>query len=285
MTQPFDTILMVDWSARSKPSPKKPTKDAIFIGRVKSRKTEVTYHRTRADTVRAIQQEFDQALAENRRVLAGFDFPFGYPKGFAKAVAGRASALALWEWLAARVEDEDDNSNNRFDIAEALNQRFPGVGPFWGCPPGRATRDLPMKGSERSGHGLPERRQVEVLLPRAQSCWKLFTTGSVGSQVLLGLPRLQSLRVKYGRQMAVAPFDTHDAPIVLAEIYPSLLDLEVRARQQEGEILDAAQVRVLAEAFFGLPAERLPKMLSEGDPEEGWILGLGYEDELVAGLG
>ena len=34
--------------------------------------------------------------AAGRRVLAGFDFPFGYPRGFAAALTGRAEALALW---------------------------------------------------------------------------------------------------------------------------------------------------------------------------------------------
>jgi len=281
----FDLVVMVDWSARSKPSPRKPTKDAIFVAVVEGASVDVTYCRTRAEAMVVLTDLFDMAVTSGKRVLAGFDFPFGYPVGFAKAVTGVDDTLALWLWLAARIEDGADNANNRFDVAEALNRQFPGIGPFWGCPASRATPDLPMKGSIRRGHGWPERRRVEQRMTRAQPVWKLFTTGSVGSQTLLGLPRLQALRERYGDALAVRPFEECDAPIQLAEVYPSLLTPEVRDRQRPGEVLDAAQVRVLAQAFAGVPAARLEAMLREGDREEGWILGLGHEDILRESLG
>lgn len=276
----FDVTVIVDWSARSKPSPRKPTKDSIFFGVVKGDQVDVIYHRTRSAAIQALEVIFDDALAAGQSVLAGFDFPFGYPMGFAEAVTGKADVFALWEWLVRRIEDADDNGNNRFDVAEELNTLFPGIGPFWGCPVNRATDVLPMKGRLRHRHGLAERRAVEDLLPSAQPCWKLFTTGSVGSQVLLGIPRLQALRARYGNQLSVRPFETHDTPIVLAEIYPSLLNAEVRRQQRDGEILDAAQVRVLAQAFARV--EGLDALLREGDPEEGWIVGLGHEAALSA---
>ncbi|MEM7723242.1 MAG: molybdopterin guanine dinucleotide synthesis [Pseudomonadota bacterium] len=275
----FDVTVIVDWSARSAPSPKKPTKDAIFIAVAEADRVEVSYYRTRAEAVAALQIIFDAALANGRRVLAGFDFPFGYPKGFAEAVTGQADVFALWEWLSDKIKDADDNRNNRFDVAEQVNRMFPGIGPFWGCPAGRATLTLPMKGNLRRGHGMPERRRIEDQLRTAQPCWKLFTTGSVGSQVLLGLPRLQGLRRRYGSQLAVRPFETRDAPIVLAEIYPSLLADEVRRQQRGDEILDAAQVRVLAQAFARV--DGLEDMLCEGDKEEGWIAGWGHQDALT----
>lgn len=278
----FDLIVMVDWSARSAPSPRKPTKDAIFIAIAEAGRVAVRYCRTRSDAMAMLVEVFDTALRAGRRVLAGFDFPFGYPVGTAQAVTGRADVFALWAWLAERIEDRDDNGNNRFEVAEELNRCFPGVGPFWGCPSNRATADLPVKGRARIGHGMPERRRVEMRMRSAQPVWKLFTTGSVGSQALLGLPRLQALRARFGDAVAVRPFETRPAPIVLAEIYPSMLNAEVRQRQASGEILDAAQVRVLAQAFAGLPATRLEAMLREGDAEEGWILGLGHEDDLRA---
>jgi len=281
----FDLVVMVDWSARSKPSPRKPTKDAIFVAVVEGASVDVTYCRTRTEAMVVLTDLFDMAVTSGKRVLAGFDFPFGYPAGFAKAVTGVDDTLALWSWLAARIEDGADNSNNRFDVAEALNRQFPGIGPFWGCPALRATPDLPMKGSMRRGHGWPERRRVEQQMTRAQPVWKLFTTGSVGSQTLLGLPRLQALRERYGNALAVRPFEERDAPIQLAEVYPSLLTPEVRDRQRPGEVLDAAQVRVLAQAFARVPAAQLQAMLREGDREEGWILGLGHEDILRESLG
>ncbi len=280
----FDTIIAVDWSARSKPSPAKPTKDAIFVGISRKGRETVTYHRTRHAAMRALQGLLDAELLAKRRVLVGFDFPFGYPRGFGKAVTGSDDPLVLWSHLSDVIRDGPDNSNNRFDIAEQLNDLFPGIGPFWGCPAPRATQALPAKGTLRHGHGLPERRLVEQKLPRAQPCWKLFTTGSVGSQVLLGLPHLHGLRRRYGSDLSVSPFEAPDTPIVLAEIYPGLIDTAIKSRAKEGEILDAVQVRLVARAFSQLETSHLSHLLNEGDPVEGWILGLGAEDALVAGL-
>lgn len=281
----IDTVIMVDWSARSAPSPARQVKDAIFIAEHGPAGEAVTYHRTRAAAQAHLTARFDAALDAGWRVLAGFDFPFGYPRGFARKVTGSDDPFALWAWLAEGIEDDDRNGNNRWEVAERLNALLPGVGPFWGCPAARATASLPARGTLRHGHGMAERRVVEDRLRRAQPCWKLFTTGSVGSQVLLGLPRLQALRRRYGDALAVRPFEDREAPILLAEVYPSLLDREVRARQRAGEILDAAQVRVLAAAFAGLAPELLEAMLREGCREEGWIAGLGHEADLAAALG
>lgn len=280
----FDTVVMVDWSARSAPSPAKWTKDAIFMGVSRGGREVVSYHRTRLAAVRALTGLLDGELRAGRRVLVGFDFPFGYPRGFARAVTGEDDPFVLWKWLAERIEDDARNGNNRWDVASVLNEMFPGVGPFWGCPAGRASDVLPEKGSLRFGHGMAERREVEKRLPRAQPCWKLFTTGSVGSQVLMGLPHVQGLRERYGADLAVSPFEAPELQIVVVEIYPGLIDGAVKARVAEGEILDAGQVRLVARAFASLDAERLDAMLREGDVEEGWILGLGHEGELIAGL-
>lgn len=280
----FDRIIIVDWSASKVPSPKKPSPDAIWMAVVDADGTQCSYHRTRADVMTRLRAQFDAALAAGQRVLAGFDFPFGYPAGFGRAVAGVDDPLALWSALSARIEDGDDNANNRFDVARALNRLFPGVGPFWGCPADLEDADLPARGTARQGHGMPEKRQVELRIPSAQPCWKLYTTGSVGSQALLGIARLQALRDHYGAALAVSPFQAPDTPIVLAEVYPSMLAGEVAARQGADEIKDRAQVRVLAEAFAGLPHAELDAMLREGDGVEGWILGLGHETALRAAL-
>lgn len=280
----FDTIVMVDWSARSAPSPAKRTKDAIFIGMARDGYLAVSYQRTRHAAMRFLTGLLDGERRAGRRVLAGFDFPFGYPRGFARAVAGSDNPLDLWAHLARVIEDDDRNRNNRWNVAEALNGLFPGIGPFWGCPAARATEALPARGTLRRGHGLPEKRRIEQQLPRAQPCWKLFTTGSVGSQVLLGLPHLHALRQRYGADLSVSPFQPSDTPIVLAEIYPGLIDAAIKARVRPNEILDAAQVRLVARAFSRLDATHLSAMLREGDVEEGWILGFGHEDALIAGL-
>jgi hypothetical protein len=293
----FDTVVMVDWSAAASPGPRKPSADAIWIGVSRSNGPEPPlYCRTRADAVARLTTLLVQERAAGRRVLAGFDFPFGYPAGFAEAVTGRAEGLAVWAHLAETVEDGPDNANNRFVVAAALNARFPGTGPFWGRPAGLDLPGLPERGSLREGHGMAERRLAEARLGRAQPCWKLYTTGSVGSQALLGIAALARLREATGA--AVWPFDTGlgapDAPLVLAEVFPSLIDGTVRASQGEKEIRDAAQVRVLAGAFAALDATGGLGPLFAGAPdldgpareivtrEEAWILGLGHAAALEA---
>lgn len=280
----FDTVAIVDWSAAATPSPKKPSADAIWMAVAQGGTVSCTYFRTRNDVMAALADLFDTELAAGRRVLAGFDFPFGYPAGFSKAVTGQTDPLALWEALAARISDASDNRNNRFEVACDLNRLFPGVGPFWGCPAAHADADLPARGSERYGHAMSDRRRIEEMIPTAQSCWKLYTAGSVGSQALLGLARLQALRARYGAALAVSPFQVPDTPIVLAEVYPSYLSEEIAARQEQDEIKDRAQVRVAAQAFAALPADSLDAMLREGDTEEGWILGFGHRGALSAAL-
>ncbi|WP_108835562.1 gephyrin-like molybdotransferase Glp [Tateyamaria sp. Alg231-49] len=280
----FDRVIVVDWSASKAPSPKVPSADAIWIAVQAGGQTTCTYHRTRADAMATLCAEFDAAILAGQRVLAGFDFPFGYPAGFARAVTGTSDPLALWGNLAKWIKDADDNANNRFEVAGDLNRLFPGVGPFWGCPAAIADDVLPAKGSARHGHGMTERRKIETLIASAQPCWKLYTTGSVGSQALLGIARLQGLRERYGAALSVAPFEAPDTPIVLAEVYPSLLAAEIAARQGVDEIKDRAQVRVTAQALAGVPGEQMDVMLREGDTEEGWILGVGHEDALRASL-
>ena len=94
----FDTHIMVDWSARSKPSPKKPTKDAIWWAVAREAEVadaEIEYVRTRHSTVQSLTRCIEDEVSQDRRVLAGFDFPFGYPAGVAQHLTGQASALAL----------------------------------------------------------------------------------------------------------------------------------------------------------------------------------------------
>jgi hypothetical protein len=290
----FDLHLMVDWSARGVPSPRLPTKDAIWIGAARpSGMVEApVYRRTRSAAMAWLEARIGAEREAGGRVLVGFDFPFGYPAGFAAHVTGRPEARAVWRWLRGAIEDGPDNASNRFAVAGRLNGMFGGVGPFWGRPAGLEVPGLPARGRERvrTPDHPAERRLVEGAVPRAQPVWKLFTTGSVGSQALLGLPRLEALaRAVPGAQ--VWPFDTGlavpEAPVVLAEIYPSLLAEAVRAAQHPGEITDAAQVRVLAAALAALDAQgglgplmTLPGLAGADRArarEEGWILGVGQE--------
>jgi len=294
-TRLFDTHVVVDWSARNAPSPARPTKDAIFWAVVRDgAKPRVFYARTRAAARTRLVSLIRKEQAADRRLLIGFDFPFGYPRGVVQTLTGNADALALWDWIAKAVKDASDNTNNRFEVACLINKHFPGDGPMWGHPPGRVYDGLgPTKPAWSEGQP-PERRLCEEREKGAKTLWQLAYAGAVGSQVLLGLPLLKTLRETTGAQ--VWPFDTGlSAPTgstVLAEVYPSLLQAEAHADRQADEPLDAAQVRVCARALAGLDAQgKLAPLfapeLTEAEhkivaEEEAWILGLGHQDALRA---
>ena len=298
----FDTHIVVDWSARSKPGPKKPTKDSIWwavariAGGVAVEKP--AYARTRHEALEGLARLIAGELDAGRRVLAGFDFPFGYPAGVAERLTGKACALALWDWLAAQIEDGPDNDNNRYRVAAAINDKYQGVvGPCWGRPAKWDHPTIPLKKSERTCREPhpPERRICDVRAKGAKTVWQLAFAGSVGSQMLLGLPALKRLVEDpcIANRAKVWPFETGlrapDVPAVIAEVYPSLLRDEVRARRRESEILDSAQVRVNAEAFarldaggglaplFAGPSCLAPEERRIVETEEAWILGLGHE--------
>lgn len=285
----FATHVMVDWSARSAPSPLRESADALWLcvaGRAPQ------YFRTRAELVAWLAAFVAEERAGGRRVLAGFDFPFGYPQGFAARLTGRAEALAVWDWLGARVTDGPDNRHNAFAVAEAINAEF-GGGPFWGRPRGAAHPGVPERKADLAAVGLPDFRRVEAVAKGAKSCWQLAYAGSVGAQALTGIAALARLRRDPRLAgAAVWPFETGlappDAPLALVEIYPSLLAPAAHP------VRDAGQVRAAAEAFAALDAAGgLAELFAapglEGAAarapvarEEGWILGADRRDALRA---
>ena len=267
----FDLILVADWSAAAKPTGRTPRKDAIWVCADLHGTRETTYFPTR----HAALAHIDDWLARGHRTLLGFDFAFGYPPGFAETLTGKPQALAVWDWLAARIEDGPDNANNRFHVAEEINRAFPGTGPLWGRPAGRDHSDLPERGSERRDHGIPEHRTVEGFAPSAQSPLKLYTTGSVGSQSLVGMAALAALRERH--DLRVWPQETGftrpDARIVLAEIYPSLFPPAPHDIRDAGQVIaTATALRTAPEAWFTAPAAQPDAARIAA--EEGWILGI-----------
>jgi molybdopterin-guanine dinucleotide biosynthesis protein B len=285
----FDTVVVVDWSASAAPSPARPSADAIWIGVAGTQGEATSYHRTRAEAEAALAALLDAEAAAGRVVLAGFDFPFGYPEGFAARLTGTGTAGAVRDWLARHLADGSDNSNNRFELAGRINAQLGGSGPFWGRPRGTSLPHLPeTRAVDYAALGLPERRRVETAVPRAQPVWKLYTTGSVGGQALTGLPVIARLSRRPG--CAVWPFDPPTGSLVLAEVYPSLLAAEVAAATPPGGIKDEVQVRLLARALFRLAQTGgLAALLHDipdwsGRQEEGWILGAGHEAALREAL-
>jgi molybdopterin molybdotransferase len=278
----FDTVIVVDWSGGNDRGPT-PRADAIWACVARDGVADApVYLRNRQVAEAWIADTLQIERAAGRRVMVGFDFPFGYPRGFARAVAGTDDPLAFWDWLADRIEDAP-KANNRFDVAGAINLALGGNGPFWGNGLKREIDGLPRT---KAGYENPfaQRRQAEERAKGAFSVWQLSGAGSVGSQALMGLPVLARLRQRFGGDLAVWPFQPQDAGIALVEVWPSLIAPEIAARVQPDEIKDAAQVRVLAQALSALSADQLATMLADGDSEEGWIFGLGHEDALRGAL-
>ncbi len=281
---PFDTVIIVDWSASSSPSPARPSADAIWIGLARPAQSLTSYHRTRAEAEAHLSALLDAEAAQGHRVLLGFDFPMAYPAGFGLHLTGSADPRALWHWLAAHVTDGPANRNNRFALADQINASFHAPGPFWGRPASEPHPHLaPTKPASYAALGLSERRLVETRVPRAQPVWKLYTTGSVGSQALMGLPLVHRLAQRPGAR--VWPFDAPTGPLVLAEVYPSLLSRAVAA--DPAPIKDEAQVRLLSRALLTLSRQGRLAPLWQTPPEaaeEGWILGAGHASLLESAL-
>ena len=279
---PFDTICVVDWSAGNDTGPR-PRKDAIWAGLVRNGAEEdPVYLRNRDVAFDWIADLIRSERAAGRRLLIGFDFPFGYPEGFSAAIVGVASPLRLWDYFAAHLQDSP-KSNNRFQLAGALNARFPGTGPFWFNGLKDDIAHLPRTKKERDrGHGQKERRVCETKAKGAFTCWQMGGAGAVGGQVMTGLAALSRLRAAFPGDISVWPFDIATGPVLLVEVWPSLLADAVRA--EADPIKDRAQVRLLARALSRLPIEGLRAMMCVDAPNEGWILGVGHEAHLRAAL-
>ena len=285
MSLQFDRFCMVDWSAASVPVR---GADSIWIAHCRAGGADMAVRNepTRSRAMDWIAGAIDRALAAGARLLLGFDFAFGYPAGLC-ARLGVPDWRGVWAFLRDALRDEDDNANDRFALAARLNRTaFADVseGPFWGHPPKARHESLLPKRPPYDA--VAERRLVERRVRSAQPVWKLAYTGAVGSQTLTGIARLEGLRRRYRGPIAIWPFETDFAhncarPVVICEIYPSLLPLETR----QGEVKDAAQVRTVAHHAASLStAERLhdwlaePMGLRENEREvvlreEGWIAG------------
>jgi len=282
----FQTVVMVDWSAGRR-SPARPSKDAIWIGMARDGRAEPPqYCRTRQEAERQIVELIRPETEAGRRVLIGFDFPFGYPKGFARAVTGSDDPFALWDWLAERITDAEDGQNNRYDVAAEINRRFSDLGPFWGKPNETDWPDIPYRKAGISFEPFGEKRRCDLVAKAASSCFQLAFPPTVGGQVLTGLPVLSRLRRLPG--VAVWPFEPcGDAQVVLAEIWPGLIEPVVQAEltAKPDQIRDAVQVTRLAQALSRLPTPELTAWMSDlpsDASEEAWILGAGQAERLTA---
>lgn len=304
----FDAYIFIDWSAANRATPRNPCADSVWMGHlVRHHCQEETYHRTRTDCISRLLPLLLNHVAMGRRVLVGFDFPYGYPAGFCDALglpSGPHEWLGIWTELANRITDRDDNTNNRFVVASKLNAIAGNgrCGPFWGCPVKTTFSSLhscspgfPFTAS--NGISLERLRLVEQRLRGTQETWKLYGAGSVGSQALVGIPHVYTVRhhSRLSRCSQVWPFETGFTPVPVpdrgpfvlhTEIWPGVIanqtkqllaadpslirdQAQVRSLCQWAEALDdAGQLGQLFEQPPGLTAQQIEMCIQQ----EGWVL-------------
>jgi precorrin-8X/cobalt-precorrin-8 methylmutase len=285
----FDTFVMVDWSAATVP---RTGHDSIWVCWHAPNGERLENPPTRHAAKKLLGDWLAAALVRGERVLLGFDFPFGYPAGFAARLGLVGPPWrAVWDEIATLIEDTEENQNNRFKIAAEFNRRVSdGCFPFWGRPSRFDTPFLDPRHHRRHGsEGLAERRLVDLHIPTAQPCWKLLGAGSVGGQALTGIPVVRALRddPRWIGNARIWPFETGlcapaNGSVVIAEVYPSLWAVLPEA----GEPKDAAQVRSVARFFAERDRAGKLATLFSGDPgltqeqrhrvetEEAWTLGV-----------
>lgn len=220
--------------------------------------------------------------------LVAWDFPFGYPAGSGLG-GGRRAASRLF----GLVEDGPNDANNRFEVADRLNQSIGDPpGPFWGGPPGMDYSCLKPTKRPFEQRRFEEWRIVERMARDAghstiQSVWKLYTPGSVGSQAIMGLATIERLNgaLSSSKRTAYWPFDTgwnkDLGGIVHAECWPTLFPTaavpfafkDARQVMAVRDALDMADREGRLIDMLGPPSSLTAAELEAVTTEEGWILG------------
>ncbi len=301
MARLFDSYVMVDWSAASKPAT---GADSIWIGALTPDSRlklsfKATNPPTRAKAIEELTEILNRCLKRGDRVLVGVDFPLGFPAGTAEAMKLKGEpGKALRDFLLKEMKDKPDNSNNRFALAARMNRLISdGPFPFWGCSKKDELTTLSVKKTREHGKGdIAEFRIVEEAAlaskkARPQPVWKIAYAGAIGGQAMTGIPAIERLREKFPA-LKVWPFDMPlakldrdglaDARVVVAEVLTTLN----ATNQQSSEIRDEAQVRSICEALaerdangklgamFAGEAKLTDAQKDRVTAEEGWILGI-----------
>jgi precorrin-8X/cobalt-precorrin-8 methylmutase len=310
----FDAYVMIDWSGSDRRRAGRADCIWIALGLATSAEPSIVSPPSRTEAEHIIRAQLESIVATNkRRVLHCADFGYGYPAGFSslltKSDCGELPPWrVVWQYLSRHVQDDlgtkpgqkPTNRSNRFEVASAINVSISGPGspgPFWCLFKSGGYVCIPQRKPTQPfvcGNGFVAPLRITDRRAKSDSPFRLFGTGSVGSQVLTGIPRLQSIR--FGSQFAscsaVWPFETGWAPptgtwlapevrILHAEIYPS-----VRATLKDA-IKDRGQVRAMWHWARDLDGKNLlmkefaiPPDIGSGSAEdhiirreEGWILG------------
>ena len=301
MARLFDSYVMVDWSAASKPAT---GADSIWIGALTpDSRLKLAFKAsnppTRAKALEELTDLLGRCMKRGDRVLVGVDFPLGFPAGTSAALKlkGEAPWRSMRDFLLKEMKDKPDNANNRFALAAMMNRRISeGPFPFWGCSKKDELATLALKKVREHGpkdiaeFRITEDNAAETRKARPQPVWKIAYAGAVGGQTLTGVPAIERLREKFPTlkvwpfELPLAKLDEEglgDARITVTEIYPSLVATQLGAN----EIRDEAQVRTMAEwfaerdasgklgALFATEAKLTDAQKAKVTLEEGWILG------------
>jgi hypothetical protein len=301
MARLFDSYVMVDWSAASKPAT---GADSIWIGAMTpDSRLKLAFKAsnppTRAKALAELEDLLGRCLKRGDKVLVCVDFPIGFPAGAAELLKLKGEPWrAIRDFLLKEMKDKPDNSNNRFALASRMNRLMSGGPfPFWGCSKKDELTTLSVKKSRehKAGEITEYRIAEEVALNakkgRPQPVWKIAYAGAVGGQTLTGIPAIERLREKFPA-LKIWPFEIPLAKldadglegvrIVVAEVLPSLNSSHPEAT----EIRDEAQVRTICEALAERDASgKLGAMFAGAHKlsdtqkakitsEEGWILGI-----------
>jgi precorrin-8X/cobalt-precorrin-8 methylmutase len=306
---------MVDWSARNGRACNK--QDCIWIASGQATDVEPVCRSpaSRTEATNWIEAYLlDVATTGTGRVLVCFDFGYAYPSGFAAQLPGANQSAApwrrVWDYLAANVWDDvgtapglrRNNRSNRFAVADGLNAAMstPAArGPFWCTAKPHAHPHVPQRQPPEpfraaDGRTIKRMRHADVAA-KSDYPFRLYGTGSVGSQILVGVPRLHHLRthpqlaavsrvwpLETGWAPDIGPWDLGDVAVLHAEIYPSVrepLPDPVRDRGQVRAMWtwarDADATGELQPWFTlrdGLRGDATAEALAR--TEEGWILGV-----------
>ena len=303
MSRLFQAYVMVDWSSASTP---KTGKDSIWIGVTKRDiRFRPTFEAFNPPTRHAAEAKLAEIVADlrrrNERVLIGFDFPLGYPVGVPEALKLKDTSWAgMWAFLASNVVDKANNTNNRFQVAAKMNRLMTNEArPFWGAPASDAQTWLSTTKPASHGDDLPPASRRAELATQgkgngkagAKTVWQLMGAGTVGGQVITGIPAVKRLADLFGDKALIWPFatgwkaltpaDLDGKEAVICEIYPSLQDCKV----EPDEVVDRAQVRTLCDLYarldeqgklgelFAPPKDATPELVEIVERQEGWILG------------
>jgi hypothetical protein len=243
--------------------------------------------RTRNFSTRAqLAQHIERVAALDGRTLIVIDVALGWPQGLAQTlgVNSRHDVVAV---LNDMMVDDDNNHNNRFEVANELN-RCARAALWWGHPQHRSYDSLSM--TTKVPLGLRERpfsskRLIEHHVGGViKSPMQLSGVGAVGGQSMLAQVMFERLRQR-GVPLSVWPFDEATSQVVVAEQFFSLAPW----RNERGTLTDQRQVRAVARSTSGALLNEEPltswdllgALSSEQRQvvrrEEGWLMGWSSE--------